>query len=86
MMEKPSNTPLRRIFQAMQYGFEQNERNKKMASIIGTMVWYVRNDKFGEDDALFIVDTIAKQCNPPMEQEEWEVIWNRVVTKANQNL
>mgnify|MGYP001941384483 CR=1 FL=1 len=85
-ISKHADTPLRRIFQAMQFGFEKGERNERMTSIVGTLVWYVANEKFGEDDALFIVDTIAKRCNPPMEQKEWETIWNSVVNKANQSL
>lgn len=82
---KHEDAPLRRIFQAMQHGFGKGERDTKMTSIIGTIHWYVANEKFQEDDAIYIVETIAEKCNPPFPDDELEKVWNSVITKANRN-
>lgn len=82
---KHEDAPLRRIFQAMQHGFGKGERDTKMTSIIGTIHWYVANEKFQEDDAIYIVETIAEKCNPPFPGDELEKVWNSVITKANRN-
>lgn len=82
---KHEDAPLRRIFQAMQHGFQKGERDTKMTSIIGTIHWYVSNDKFQEDDAIYIVETIAEKCNPPISSAKLEKIWNSVVATANKN-
>ncbi|WP_145339533.1 bifunctional DNA primase/polymerase [Staphylococcus epidermidis] len=76
---KHDTPPLERIIQAMIYGFEKGERNNEMASLIGTLKWYIENDKISHEMAVELVLFVGRQCQPALDENEISNIWNSIV-------
>ena len=76
---KHDTPPFERIVQSMIYGFKKGERNDEMASLIGTLKWYVKNDKISHEMAVELVLFVGRQCQPPLEEAEVEQVWNSII-------
>lgn len=76
---KYGTPPLERIVQAMIYGFEKGERNNEMASLIGTLKWYIKNDKISHEMAVELVLFVGRQCQPALDEDEISNVWNSII-------
>lgn len=76
---KRDTPPFERIVQAMIYGFEKGERNDEMASLIGTLKWYIKNDKISHEMAVELVLFVGRQCQPALDEDEISNVWNSII-------
>lgn len=79
------NSSIYKILSAMREGFEEGTRNDSMTSLCGTVISMVKFGIITSEDAQFIVLTTAKNCNPPMSEQEVVTCWNSITRKENQN-
>lgn len=73
------------LIRTMREGFEEGTRNDSMTSLCGTVISMVKFGIITSEDAQFIVLTTAKNCNPPMSEQEVVTCWNSITRKENQN-
>lgn len=73
------------LIRTMREGFEEGTRNDSMTSLCGTVISMVKFGILTSEDAQFIVLTTAKNCNPPMSEQEVVTCWNSITRKENQN-
>ena len=77
---KGGDHPIERILQAVTYGFEQDEkRNDRMKSLIGTLKWYMDNNLCREDTVIDFVSLVSEQSKPPFQPEKVLSIWESIM-------
>lgn len=77
------NSNINKVINAMFDGFEEGTRNDGMTSLVGSLVWYVRNNKLTNHNARRIAMEAAKNSEPPMDIGELSTIWNSIVGRVN---
>ena len=75
------NSNINKILNAMFDGFEKGTRNEGMTSLVGSLAWYIDNDKMTQENAVRIVMTAAENSSPPIDPEEVATIWNSIMSK-----
>lgn len=75
------NSNINKILNAMFDGFEKGTRNEGMTSLVGSLVWYIDNDKMTQENAVRIVMTAAENSSPPIDPEEVATIWNSIMSR-----
>lgn len=75
------NSNINKMLNAMFDGFEKGTRNEGMASLVGSLAWYIDNDKMTQENAVRIVMTAAENSSPPIDTNEVVTIWNSIMSK-----
>ena len=77
---KGGDHPIERILQAVTYGFEQDEeRNGRMTSLIGTLKWYMDDGLCRESTVIDFIELVSEQSKPPFQPEKVLSIWESIM-------
>ena len=72
--------------ETMMNGFEQGKRSDGIYRLACSVLDLAQKRIITLSSALFIVETTAKNCKPPFEQEDWETQWNLAMDYTNNKI
>src|SRR5699024_7989965 len=70
---------------SMRKGFNSSARNEMITKLIGKLAKDLVKGNISRDNAIFVLETTSQNCNPPMDNEEIETIWNSILKKEKAN-
>lgn len=70
---------------SMRKGFNSGTRNEMITKLTGRLAKDLVKGNISRDNAIFVLETTGQNCNPPMDSEEIETIWNSILKKEKAN-
>ena len=69
------------MLNAMFDGFEKGTETKVWQVWLGSLAWYIDNDKMTQENAVSIMTGSEGMSGPPIDTNEVVTIWNSIMSK-----